>query len=105
MASEIIKPSARVYTIRLEERPPALPLFNPDPLEEQDIIEPPPDPQDIPECLHQYLGVFDTRNCSQQATNKYAEHAIELLPDTKPPWQKLFPISPAELKALEQWLK
>ena len=107
MEKELTHPHARVYAIRMAEVTPQLTTRQPDDVdqyEEQESTEAPPDPNDIPACIRKFLQVFDTRKCSILTSRNEAEHAIELLPGTSPPWQKLILMSPAELKALEEWL-
>ena len=75
-----------------------------DQFEKQELTEPPLDLESIPACIRRYIRVFDIRKCGKLLLFDEAKYTIELLPGIKPLWQKLIPISPIELKALEEWL-
>ena len=60
----------------------------------------------MPARLYQkYHDFFDIRNADKLAPNRATDHAIELQPDTEPPYMRTYNMSPAKLKALDEYLK
>ena len=60
-------------------------LNNIDQFEEQELIEPPSNPEAVPACIRRYIGVFDIRKYGQFPFLNKAEHVIKLISGTKPP--------------------
>jgi hypothetical protein len=58
----------------------------------------------LPSELHDSTDVFDTSKTSVLPPSREADHAIDLLPDTHPPWGPIYPLSPAELEELRRFI-
>ena len=63
------------------------------------------DPRDgLPENFYDYLDVFSKESFDVLPTCKPWDHAIELIPDSKPANCKVYPLAPNEQKALDKFL-
>ena len=52
-----------------------------------------------------YRDFFSAAKAARPASHRLeVNHAIELRPGTEPPWMRMYSISPAELKALEDYI-
>ena len=59
----------------------------------------------IPLRLRQkFRDFFDTVKAERLPSNRATDHAIELKPDTEPPFMRIYNMSPAELKALDDYI-
>jgi transposase InsO family protein len=98
-AQEITSSSVRVFEVRGTYRPCE---DDTDPWEDD---EGPNDLSSVPERLRRkYRDFFDTRNADRIASHRATDHAIELKPDTEPPYMRTYNMSPAELKALDEYI-
>ena len=59
----------------------------------------------IPEDLHDYLLIFDKKAAARMPVKKLWDHEIELKEGFQPKRAKVYPLSPAERKEVEEWLK
>ena len=59
----------------------------------------------IPECYKDFADVFSEEAFAHLPPCKPWDHAIELHPDAKLPRGRMFPLSPAEQKELDTFLK
>ena len=75
-----------------------------------------PDPVDSPEYVkritaivpakyHAHLEVFSQARASQLPPHRAADHAIDLVPDAKPTYSRIYPLSQPELDHLAAWIK
>jgi len=63
------------------------------------------DLSNVPKNLrHRFRDFFNARNASRLASHKATDHAIELKPGTEPPYMRIYNMSPAELKALDDYI-
>src|SRR5436190_23159214 len=59
----------------------------------------------VPEQLRlKYRDFFNVDKAEQQPSHRPTDHAIELRPDSEPPYMRTYNMSPAELKALNEYL-
>ena len=76
---------------------------NTDPWEDESDC--PIDLSNVPEWLHQrFRDFFNIHNADQLAPHRVTDHAIDLKPNTEPPYMCIYNMSPAELKALDDYL-
>jgi hypothetical protein len=59
----------------------------------------------IPSEFHEFLPLFTKKEADKLPPHRYVDHAIELLPDTKPSFGPLYSMSESELKELRGWLE
>src|SRR5258708_6449131 len=59
----------------------------------------------IPECYKDFTDVFSEKAFAHLPPHKAWDHAIELYPDAKLPRRRTFPLSPAEQKELDEFLR
>src|SRR5258707_15693620 len=59
----------------------------------------------IPECYKDFADIFSEEAFTHLPPHKAWDHAIELHPDAKLPRGRTFPLSPAEQKELDEFLK
>ena len=60
----------------------------------------------IPTRLYQkYYNFFNIRNADKLAPNQAIDHAIKFQSDTKPPYMRIYNMSLAKLKTLDEYLK
>ena len=59
----------------------------------------------IPEDLHEYLLIFDKKAAARMPVKKLWDHEIELKEGFQPKRAKVYPLSPAERKEVEEWLQ
>src|SRR5258705_6473334 len=59
----------------------------------------------IPECYKDFTGIFSEEASTHLPPHKVWDHAIELHPDAKLPRGRTFPLSPAEQKELDEFLR
>ena len=59
----------------------------------------------LPECLAYYTDVFSDTNAKKLAPNRDIDLAIELQPGKEPPYGPIYPLSPRELAALQEFLQ
>ncbi len=59
----------------------------------------------IPECYKDFTDVFSEEAFTHLPPHKAWDHAIELHPDAKLPRGRTFPLSPAEQKELDEFLR
>ena len=59
----------------------------------------------IPDYLKEFTSVFSKQSFDALPESREWDHAIELIPGTKPSGCKLYPLSPAEQKELDIFLK
>jgi hypothetical protein len=63
------------------------------------------DPRDsLPDHFYDYLDVFSKESFDVLPERKPWDHAIELVPDSKPANCKVYPLAPNEQKALDKFL-
>ena len=53
---------------------------------------------------HRFRDFFNARNASRLASHKATDHAIELKPRIEPSYIRMYNISPAKLKALDDYI-
>ena len=58
----------------------------------------------VPPEFHEFLPLFTKREADKLPPHRYVDHAIDLLPDTKPSFGPLYSMSEAELKELRGWI-
>ena len=76
---------------------------NTDPWEDKSDC--PIDLSNVPEWLCQrFRDFFNIHNADWLAPHRVTDHAIDLKPNTKPPYIHIYNMSPAELKALNDYL-
>ena len=96
-ARELAKSSASCFQVKLTYRPDLDDDDDPDPLEA--------DLTGVPLRLRQkFRDFFDLRKAESPTAHKATDHAIELKPGTDPPFMRIYNMSPAELKALEEYI-
>src|SRR5258708_18637175 len=59
----------------------------------------------IPECYKDFTDIFSEEAFAHLPPHKAWDHAIELHPDAKLPRGRMFPLSPAEQKELDAFLR
>ena len=59
----------------------------------------------IPAAYHHHLPLFTKQAADKLPPHRYIDHAIELLPDSKPPFGPMYQMSDLELQALKKFLK
>src|SRR5258707_8077398 len=59
----------------------------------------------IPECYKDFTDIFSEEAFTHLPPHKAWDHAIELHPDAKLPRGRMFPLSPAEQKELDEFLR
>ena len=64
-----------------------------------------PSKSTIPECYKDFTDVFSEKAFAHLPPHKAWDHAIELYPDAKLPRRRTFPLSPAEQKELDEFLR
>jgi transposase InsO family protein len=102
-----LSPTARVFEVRTAYRP-----CLDDDDDDDDNTNPwedesgsSDDLSSVPERLRfKYRDFFNTRNADRLASHRATDHAIELRPDTEPPYMRTYNMSPAELKALDKYI-
>lgn len=100
---DLARLSARVYEIRAHFRPPDLEEADQSPL--NDIDPQPPDLTGLPTTLgKRHWAVFDNRRADRLPPHRQTDHAIELMPDKMPPYQRMYNLSLAELRTLEEYI-
>ena len=63
------------------------------------------DLSNVPKNLrHRFRDFFNIRNASRLALHQATNHAIELKPGTEPPYIRIYNISSAKLKALDNYI-
>jgi Reverse transcriptase (RNA-dependent DNA polymerase) len=96
-----ISPTARVFEVRTVYRPVKC-EDNWDPWEDEEDSS---DLSNVPARLRsKYRDFFDTRIADRLASHRATDHAIELKPDTEPPYMRTYNMSPAELKTLDEYI-
>jgi transposase InsO family protein len=96
-----ITPKTQVFEIRTVFQPE---LREDDPWE--DSKNSPEDLSGVPKrLLQKYRDFFDTARAVHPPYRQGIDHAIELRPGTEPPFMRTYNLSPAELKALDEYLK
>jgi len=58
----------------------------------------------LPERYHDYLDLFHPSTADKLAPRRTFDHAIDLKPDTQPPWGPIYPLSQKQLEALRKYL-
>lgn len=58
----------------------------------------------LPSKLHEHLSVFRTERSGILPQHKSTDHAIDLLEGESPPYGPIYPLSPAELKELREYI-
>jgi len=58
----------------------------------------------LPERYHDYLNLFRPSTAAKLAPRRTFDHAIDLKPDTQPPWGPIYPLSQKQLEALRKYL-
>jgi len=58
----------------------------------------------LPERYHDYLDLFRPSTAEKLAPRRTFDHAIDLKPDTQPPWGPIYPLSQKQLEALRKYL-
>src|SRR2546430_1023865 len=53
---------------------------------------------------YRFRDFFNARNVNRLASHKATDHAIELKPGMEPPYIRMYNISPAKLKALDDYI-
>src|SRR5438045_4956830 len=77
---------------------------NTDPWEDESDC--PIDLSNVPEWLCQrFRDFFNIHNADWLAPHRVMDHAIDLKPNTEPPYMHIYNMSPAELKALDNYLQ
>ena len=59
----------------------------------------------VPEYLKEFTSVFSKQTFDVLPEPKEWDHAVELIPGSKPSGCKIYPLSPAEQKELDMFLK
>ena len=58
----------------------------------------------LPDEYHDYLDLFRPSTAEKLAPHRTFDHAIDLKPDTQPPWGPIYPLSEKQLEALRDYL-
>ena len=58
----------------------------------------------LPDQYHDYLDLFRPSMAEKLAPCRTFDHAIDLKPDTQPPWGPIYPLSQKQLEALQKYL-
>jgi len=58
----------------------------------------------LPDQYHDYLDLFRPSKAEKLAPRRTFDHAIDLKPDTQPPWGPIYPLSQKQLEALRKYL-
>ena len=58
----------------------------------------------LPDQYHDYLDLFRPSTAEKLALRRTFDHAIDLKPDTQPPWGPIYPLSQKQLEALRKYL-
>jgi len=58
----------------------------------------------LPERYHDYLDLFRPSTAEKLAPRRTFDYAIDLKPDTQPPWGPIYPLSQKQLEALRKYL-
>jgi len=58
----------------------------------------------VPERYHHYLDLFRPSTAQKLAPRCTLDHAIDLKPDTPPPWGPIYPLSQKQLESLRKYL-
>jgi len=58
----------------------------------------------LPDEYHDYLDLFRPSTAERLALSRTFDHAIDLKPDTQPPWGLIYPLSQKQLEALRKYL-
>lgn len=99
-----VSPTARVLEVRTAFRPTSNETGN-DLNPWEDDTDRPDDLGEVPDRLRlKYRDFFSIRNADRLAPNRATDHAIELKPGTEPPYMRMYNMSPAELKALDDYI-
>ena len=59
----------------------------------------------VPAHYHEYKDVFDKKDFDQLPERRIWDHVIELTPDFKPIDCKIYPLSPKEQPALQEFIE
>jgi hypothetical protein len=59
---------------------------------------------EVPDCLADFMEVFDEGLCSKLPPHRSCDIRINLLPETTPPWGKVIPLSHEQNKILKEYL-
>ena len=59
----------------------------------------------VPARYHQYMGIFDEEKSNRFPPSRQWDHAIDLKEDYKPMNCKIYPLSPLEKEALQEWIR
>jgi hypothetical protein len=95
-------PRAQVLEARVVYRP-HLGVPDDDPFEEPPTE--PPNLSNIPLSIrHRFADVFDVREAGRLPPHREVDHAIDLIPDKTPPYQRTYQLSPAEQEALAEFI-
>jgi len=58
----------------------------------------------LPDQYHNYIDLFRPSTAEKLAPRRTFDHAINLKPDTQPPWGPVYPLSQKQLEALPKYL-
>jgi len=95
-------PRAQVLEARVVYRP-HLGVPDDDPFEEPPTE--PPNLSNIPLSIrHRFADVFDVREAGRLPPHREVDHAIDLIPDKTPPYQRTYQLSPAEQEAFAEFI-
>ncbi|OBT39975.1 hypothetical protein VE00_09981 [Pseudogymnoascus sp. WSF 3629] len=99
---DLARLGAYVYEIRAHFRPLDTDEEEADQSPLDDINPQPPDLTGLPTTLgKRHWAVFNNRRADRLPPHRQTDHAIELMPDKMPPYQRMYNLSLAELHTLE----
>jgi hypothetical protein len=89
----------KVFEVRAVFRPPG------DQIDDEIEDEENSDLSSVPELLRlKYRDFFSYHKATQLPSHRATDHAIELKPGTEPPYMRIYNMSPAELRVLEDYI-
>ena len=89
-----MKPNVQVFEVKI--------AFNP---EEEEAENNTANLDNVPERIRERYADFFNLDKAEQPSNRLTmDHAIELKPNTEPPYMRTYNMSPAELKALDEYI-
>src|SRR5690606_23295740 len=91
-------PGTQIYSLHLRSLE-MEPESDSDPVPEKEELA-----KIVPPEYHDFLPLFSNTVASKLPPHRYVDHAIELEPNTKPPFGPMYNMSETELKLLREWL-
>ncbi len=82
-----------------------LPQIHPLPIHVIEVTDPTPDTQGLPDAYHDLKEAFSKTKACQLPPHRPSDCAIELMPGTRPPKGRIFPLSQPESEAMEHYIQ